>query len=141
MAKNKTPRFDFVIENLKKQLNEDALTPNLTGASGNPAATPVSPHNPNANKTVDPERTKTLLANYTKTAQAQKASNPAQANPNVAQTPVPGQEPIHVAPTNVDPNATVQPELSHDENKKALYDHLVNDLGLTDDAIADIFKK
>jgi hypothetical protein len=63
-------------------------------------------------------------------------------NLNVAQVPTPGQGPTNATTAPVDPSApATTPTQTPEEAKKALYDHLVNDLGLTDDMIADIYKK
>lgn len=136
-----TPRFDYLIDSYKKMLKEDALTPNLTGQTPNPSATPVSQQNPNANKTIDPEKTKKLLDSYRQSALARRnqgSTGISPTNPNVPQTPIPGQ-----GPTNTTPDATTGQSTppDHDSIKKELYDHLVNDLGLTDEDIKEIYAK
>lgn len=129
----KTPRFKYLIDSYKKTLTEDALTPNLTGATTNPSATPTSQQNPNQNKPFDAEKTKNLLDSYKKSALIRKSQGQNQsANPNVPQTPVPGQGPT---------NAEIPQDQDYDTIRKSLYDHFVNELGLSDEDIMEIYKK
>ena len=129
-----TPRFTYVVENFKKMIAEND-TPHLTP---NPTATPTSDANPNSNQPKKPYNPD-LVASYAKTRVA-PTPNVQVANPNVAQVPTPGQGPTN-ANVAVDPTAPVTPTQTPEDAKKALYDHLVNDLGLTDEMIADIYKK
>lgn len=134
---SKTPRFTSLIDQYSKMLSEDSITPNLTGnsstganANTNPNATPPSQNDPQGNAKIDPEKTRTLLAQYTQLAQQQKVANTSQ-NPSVPQTPTPGQ-----GPTNGE-----QPTMTYDDSRMALYRHLVDELGLKDEIVQDIFRK